>query len=575
MAMTPDDLTPEQRAAIQALMAKNAQPVSSPADPQAALLQDLQTPTAGPAPASAPAAPADSDDGLDSFRSALNNIGDKASLIGTAEAQASQPNTPIHASDTPTPETGVPLTGQALADAIKKDHGPVATTGFNPNNPGPEDNRVAAPAAPADDSEDDEDAPAAGKAKAPSTPPGQPAQNLSSLLSRLTGQQPQAPAGPSPMDQLAAAQKQVQQNQMIANLGKAGETIAGGISRGAYKPDNAFYDDLAKTAGQAPVTNLLQKQAYAGVQTEQALKNYQLADEKEKNDSSSAASQLAQNVLTASMKQIGMPVPPGINKMSASSIEKTAPWVSKMIDAKISNDMRLQVAQQNALMRQQMMGNKASVADQKELQALAKSLDSSGPRAGNFGKAGAMSMAADRINAILQQFPDGNVPKAQTEELATAAAALVGGGSAQSQQQINSVVPHSLAGDASAWAGYLKNNPDVMHQPAFIKNLAESAAREKAVAEQQMNDIKVERLSSHNGVANRLPEDFGRVLSGAHLDPAAYDMKSGAYKKATPQPAARTPQASGAPAQQLPANKPPVVQNGHTYTWNPTSGQYE
>ncbi len=167
--------------------------------------------------------------------------------------------------------------------------------------------------------------------------------------------------------------------------------------------------------------------------------------------------------------------------------------------------------------------------DEKTGGTLLKSLDPNGARTGNFGKAGYQLMAADRADAILKQFPDGNVPKSQTQELATAAAALISGGSIQSQHQLNAIVPQSLWGDANALAGWLNNEPKGLQQQAFIKNLADSIKREREVAKQQVDDIRISRLGASAEFAKRNPDKFSRILKSSGLDPKKYDFETGEY----------------------------------------------
>lgn len=496
-------------------------------------------------------APASTDDGFDSLRAKLNALSDQATTAGQAASDETTGKDPVSPpvdldrilanSSNPTDPNSSQLPG-------KDNFSDVASLEKNTDSladlTGDDQDRFPATTAVAGQQSSSPIAKILQQAQAQQSSP-QPTQD------------PNDPFNPAALQQAQEAQRYLT---MAGGMGAAGDTIAKAFSRGAYQGSPDFWQNYQKNVAPQAVNNLLQRQQVAQAGTEHQLKNFQLEDEKEMNSSGSGTSRLAQSVLKSSLAQANMPIPDGIDKISASSIKINFPSIAHIVDTQL----RTKVLREEAATRNAMLSNnidrKQGQKDEVTAVNLQKQLDSSGPRAGNFGKAGGMSMAADRINAILKQFPDGNIPKAQTEELATAAAALVGGGSTQSQQQIHSVVPQSLAGDASSWFGYLTNHPEVLHQPTFIKNLSDSANREKQVAEQQMNDIKIQRLSAYNDFANRHPETFNRIIQAAGLDPSAYDMKSGEYKRpqaksqfSGQQGASRNPQSSGgsySPAQE-------------------------
>lgn len=161
---------------------------------------------------------------------------------------------------------------------------------------------------------------------------------------------------------------------------------------------------------------------------------------------------------------------------------------------------------------------------------LTKDLDPNRSRAGNFAKPAAMKMAAERIEGLFKQFPDGNIPMSQTVELASAVAALVSGGSApQSQQQINEIVPHSMAGDATKIAAWITNEPLGRQQKEFMMLMRDTAKREKNVAEKQLVGIKASRLPFYKKLKERDPETYANILSGHGLNPDLVDEK-GQYK---------------------------------------------
>lgn len=428
--------TPEQLAQIQALMAKNSSSQDDSDDQGAALAQALK-PDATPASAT----PAASD-------------------ISNPVADVSQ--------GIPQPNGG--MNPQQLQAEIASNPGPIATIGFNPANPGPVDKFVdaskpAAPATDSDDSDEDEATPAA-KTSAPAAPK---ATDLSSLLAKMQAPTPTQDDAPQPnpqMNALVQAQQQANAGQLAANLGRAGETISSGISRGAYKPDTAFYQDLSKQA-QQPVANQLQKQAFAGTQTEQALKNYALADEKEKNDPNSGASNLARTVLLSSAKQAGMNLG-DVSKLSASTIEKTFPSVAKLIDTQQNALTRKDIAEQNNLYRQSVLGTKQGQAQQKNFNTTAQALEQmrGSPAVSQAEKD---LYASQKANSLATMYGDPNKLSQSQVQLLAAEVGKIAAGGVSSDHALQGITPNTLAGRMSTYTTNLTNNPTPANAAAFVK----------------------------------------------------------------------------------------------------------
>ncbi len=141
-------------------------------------------------------------------------------------------------------------------------------------------------------------------------------------------------------------------------------------------------------------------------------------------------------------------------------------------------------------------------------------LDPNKARAGNLASTQKLINSADRIHAIFDQFPDGNIPKAQATELATAVAGLISGGSPQSQQQINDIVPHSMLGNAADLASWYSGNPKGREQQEFVKVLKESSVRERAVAMKQKMEAQRARLPAYENLRAADPEHYARILKG-------------------------------------------------------------
>lgn len=454
--------TPEQLAQIQALMAKNSSSRDSSDDKGSDLVSALAAPSATPA-ASDNSTP----------------VPTKTVTPG-ASADWSPGQPPVDASN-PTPDVsgGIPqpnggMNPQQLAAETALNPGPIATTGFNPNNPGPVDafkdlSKGPAPASNDSDSDEDEATPAAKAGGAVSKP-----SSVSDLLSKMQQSQPtQAPVTADPnagMNALVQAQKQAQAGQMLANLGRAGETIASGFSRGAYKPDNAFYEDLGKQA-QQPVANQLQKQAFAGTQNAQALQAMQVADEKEKNDPNSSVSQLARQVMASTGKQAGINLG-DISKLNASQIEKSPVW--KAIETTEQIKSRQAIAEQNNLYRQSLMGNKLGQQQLKNFNQTGQQLEQ---MRGSPAVAQAEKdlYASQKANSLANLYGDPNKLSQSQVNLMAQEIGKIAAGGVSSQAELDGITPHTLTGKMSQYTTNLTNNPTPANAAAFVKQYQDYA----------------------------------------------------------------------------------------------------
>ncbi len=144
-------------------------------------------------------------------------------------------------------------------------------------------------------------------------------------------------------------------------------------------------------------------------------------------------------------------------------------------------------------------------------------LDPNQARGGNLAKSQGMVNAADRVEALFKQFPDGNMPKTQSVEAGTAIASLISGGSPQSQQQIHDIVPGSASGSAADIASWWSNNPTGREQQEFMKILHETSKRERAVASRQVLEAQRARLTGLEDYKSQDPDHYYRALDGYHI----------------------------------------------------------
>lgn len=164
-------------------------------------------------------------------------------------------------------------------------------------------------------------------------------------------------------------------------------------------------------------------------------------------------------------------------------------------------------------------GNKTMVTPQ-QWGKMGDDIDPTKARQGTLAKAQELLNATKRLDTFMQQFPNGNIPHGQEAEIANAAAAIVGGGSAQSQHQIDSIVPRSFKGDINGWISYLSNQPVGAEHQDFIKVMKESSDREKAYAQQLIHEGVGEKLGKYENLYDADPDHFARLAQDRGILPA-------------------------------------------------------
>lgn len=145
-------------------------------------------------------------------------------------------------------------------------------------------------------------------------------------------------------------------------------------------------------------------------------------------------------------------------------------------------------------------------------QKFSDALDPNKARGGNLAATQKLINSTDRIHGLFEQFPDGNIPAAQTTELATAVAGLISGGSPQSQHQIDEIVPQSAAGNAQKMISWLMDQPKGLQQQKFIQTLRESSQRERDIAIRQKGEAQRSRLTAFENLKAADPDRYQRML---------------------------------------------------------------
>lgn len=242
-------------------------------------------------------------------------------------------------------------------------------------------------------------------------------------------------------------------------------------------------------------------------------------------DRNSEASQRASGLLTSQ----GIKLPAG--GLSASEATTYQPLFKEQIHNQGTQgvaDTKAESAEEVANLKAQNAKLKGESVGNKDWSKFSDAMDPNKARGGNLAKSQAMINASDRVDALFRQFPDNNIPKAQTTELTTAVAAMVNGGSAQSQHQIDSMVPSSARGSAQDIASWITNEPTGRQQQAFMKMLRETSSRERDVATSQVRQAQAGRLQQFDYLNKNNPQKYRGILQGYGFDPNDID-DSGKY----------------------------------------------
>jgi hypothetical protein len=308
----------------------------------------------------------------------------------------------------------------------------------------------------------------------PTINPPSVGQNISTLLG-------------TPEEQLAKAQDEQRKLRFAAMIQKAGDQINHAFTPLAHHNDLEEELRTRLAQSEAPVNDVKERLALNQDQLKKHHLEQQALNEAAMNDPNSIKSQEYRKV--AGISDPAVP---------ASAIEKLVPILAKKDSVQDKKQTRLD---EQSLKYSKMMG---------------EDLDPNRARSGEMGKNQARVNSAERIETLLKQFPDGNIPKIQTRELATSVGALLSNGSSTAVSQIDELVPHTMKGNAAKIAEWVTGDPQGSQQQKFIKLYADTAAREKQTAAKQIVQAQVKKaFSTHKKLKDLDPDAFYSNLSAA------------------------------------------------------------
>ncbi len=287
-----------------------------------------------------------------------------------------------------------------------------------------------------------------------------------------------------------------------------------------------------------------------------------------KEDPKSAVSQGYRDM----MKKFGVNVK---GDASASDIEKIAPWIQKSFEANEnrqdkSDNLKYKYSELSALAG--IKGKeKADASLDKDFEKMGGDLDPNKARTGEMGKNQARLNAAGRVKALVEAS-GGNPSGIPIRELATTVGNMLTMGSQTAVQQINELVPHTMRGDSAKIQEWLTGEPTGRDQQKFVQMYSKIAEREASVAGDQLRDGQFRKAyGTYKHLKNKDPERFNDLLStysGLDKD----EIKKLESEKGFTGGYKASPQKSHDSVSSKPKT---IIQNGHTYNLNESTGEYE
>lgn len=190
----------------------------------------------------------------------------------------------------------------------------------------------------------------------------------------------------------------------------------------------------------------------------------------------------------------------------------------------------------------------------------------------DYGKQQQLVSAADRVSQLGEQAKTqpGGLDKRQIHELAIATAGLVSSGGVAAQSTIESLVPHSMGGDAAGLEEWLLGSPQGAKQQAFVDRMLETADREKFLASEKIKGTKSGVLQMYSDLKDRDPERYNKLVQANFGTTPKFDETGKyVYQQYQGKPHLEgdggTAMAAGLPKPPMAGPKPGDIEDGHRF----------
>lgn len=176
------------------------------------------------------------------------------------------------------------------------------------------------------------------------------------------------------------------------------------------------------------------------------------------------------------------------------------------------------------------------------MKALRDDLDPSISRGGALKANQERLNAADRLLTLAVDPLTGgpaNLTPQQMSEVSNSLATLIGGGGS-SEGSRRELTPYTKGRTIAEVLQWVTDNPHGAEQQGFVKQMIDTAKREKEVASNAIRTAQAQRLPIHGQLLRTFPDQAQNALEGYGFAPGTVDMRTGKY---TPKAQAAAPQA--------------------------------
>lgn len=239
-------------------------------------------------------------------------------------------------------------------------------------------------------------------------------------------------------------------------------------------------------------------------------------------DPNSAESKMAQDLATA----MGMN-PDQAKGLTASKFKDFSPALQKKYEiAERSLDRKERSEDRRDMFQAKNQQRTEKISDDLVMK-MQKDLDPNQARAGNLARNQAQVDQSDRLKGLYTESNGDirNLDSRQMEELAIGMNKMLSGSSAGSTTQVEALLPKTAVGNSSKLKEWLLNDPQGTNQIEFVKRMAETVDRERQIAQNQVKNAQVQRLSAYDKLKRSDPERYKQVLNSYGIDESDLDEK--------------------------------------------------
>lgn len=313
-------------------------------------------------------------------------------------------------------------------------------------------------------------------------------------------------------EMLRMAQESRDKSQLLANIGKASELFATGLTgtvpmgRVTKPVAQEYYDKLIKQAEQ-PVEDV-------GDAFTMKAKQDEMQRLARRRDPDSEESKFARDLL----KQQGITIP---EQATADALEKYAPQLTNILNQREARERREAVAKIAAAEREERKQATAKTKEDetmnKEFTQMSKTINSElASSRSSFGKSAGILRSAEAIETFIKGVDPKSITTRQIYELARSLDSMLSQG-ASTISGAKKLIPETMSGDTAKIAEYITSIPKGAGQEAFVKQMMETVRREKELAKSQVQTTQKKLLSGYSHLKKKDPERFNDILTAYEL----------------------------------------------------------